>query len=61
MLFRSMETLKRFLKDEQGLETVEYAIILGMIVAGSVGLIASIGTWVYERFNTVNDELAAQP
>lgn len=56
-----METLKRFLKDEQGLETVEYAIILGMIVAGSVGLIASIGTWVYERFNTVNDELAAQP
>lgn len=56
-----METLKRFVRDEKGLETVEYAIILGMIVAGSVGLIASIGNWVYNRFNTVNNQLAAQP
>ncbi len=52
-----MSTIKRFLRDERGLETVEYAIILGMIVAGTVGLVASIGGWVYERFETVDTAL----
>ena len=31
-----MQSIKRFLEDERGLETVEYAIIAGMIVAGTV-------------------------
>jgi Flp pilus assembly pilin Flp len=48
-----MELLKRFVKDEQGLETVEYAIILGLIVVATIGLISSLGTWVYGRFNAV--------
>ncbi len=46
-----METLKRFLKDERGLETVEYAIILGLIVAGTITTIVLIGDWVYDKFS----------
>ena len=39
-------SLKKFLNDEAGLETVEYAIIAGLIVAGLVAVVTSIGAWV---------------
>lgn len=50
---------KRFVRDEQGLETVEYAIITGLIVVGTIGLIVAIGGWVHGQFNTLNTELQA--
>lgn len=52
-----MQTIKRFLKDEQGLETVEYAIILGLIVAGTITAVVGIGTWVSNRFTDVESKL----
>ena len=42
--------LKRLLTDERGLETVEYAIIAGLIVVGVIATVASIGTWVNTKF-----------
>ena len=48
-----MELVKRFIRDEQGLETVEYAIILGLIVVATIGLVSILGTWVHDRFNDV--------
>jgi Flp pilus assembly pilin Flp len=56
-----MERVKRFIKDEQGLETVEYAIILGLIVVGTIGLVSTIGTWVHTKFSAVSADLAAHP
>lgn len=50
---------KSFARDEQGLETVEYAIILGLIVAGTITVIAAIGTWVNGRFTTVQTDIGA--
>ncbi|KPK86353.1 MAG: hypothetical protein AMJ81_01545 [Phycisphaerae bacterium SM23_33] len=55
------ELAKQFIKDEKGLETVEYAIIAGLIVVGTIGLIASIGGWVYTKFNQLDQGLAANP
>ena len=52
-----MKTLKNFVKDEQGLETVEYAIITGLIVAGVIATIAAIGTWVHTKFQTLQTAL----
>ena len=52
-----MELVKRFIRDEQGLETVEYAIILGLIVAGTIALVIAIGTWVQDKFRTTNNEI----
>ena len=54
-----MEALKRFLKNEEGLETVEYAIITGLIVAGTIGLIATLGVWVQAQFSAVVTEVGA--
>jgi pilus assembly protein Flp/PilA len=54
-----MSTIKRFIKDEQGLETVEYAIIAGLIVVGIVAAITAIGTWVQTQFTTLQTDLGA--
>jgi Flp pilus assembly pilin Flp len=52
-----MEAVKRFVNDERGLETVEYAIILGLIVVGTIGLIAWLGGWVHDRFQQTQTEI----
>jgi len=45
-----MGILKRFWNNEQGVEVVEYAIILGIIVVVSLGAIIFIGGWVQGQF-----------
>ena len=45
-----MLKLKKFWSDEKGLETVEYAIIAGLIVVGVIATVGSIGTWVNAKF-----------
>jgi Flp pilus assembly pilin Flp len=51
--------VKRFIGDEKGLETVEYAIILGLIVAATIGVIVAIGTKVLNAFETTNQSMNA--
>jgi pilus assembly protein Flp/PilA len=48
-----MNLLKRFWHEEEGLETVEYAIILGLIVVGVILTVGSIGLWVSGRFDAL--------
>ena len=48
--YKMRTVLKRFIDDENGLETVEYAIIAGLIVVGVIATVASIGTWVNTKF-----------
>jgi len=50
--------VKEFLSDERGLETVEYAIIAGIIVVATLGVIASIGGWVKEKFTALDEGLS---
>ncbi|MHC4926008.1 MAG: Flp family type IVb pilin [Planctomycetota bacterium] len=45
-----MKTLVNFLKDEKGLETVEWAVIAALIVAALVGIITSLGDNVEDAF-----------
>lgn len=54
-----MEMLKRFVKDERGLETVEYAIILGLIVVATIAAITTLGQYVLQRFQNVNSAMGA--
>ena len=42
--------LKRFVKDEQGLETVEYAVMTALIVAAMVLAITALSGAVTDRF-----------
>ena len=49
--------IKRFVLEEEGLETVEYAIIAGLIVAGTIVAITTIGTWVAGKFSGLASSL----
>jgi len=55
-----LKTVKRFIKDEQGLETVEYAVITGLIVAATITAIGILGGWVTTQFETVNSTVGAE-
>lgn len=52
--------LAKFVRDERGLETVEYAIITGLIVAATITAIATLGTWVSGQFSGLNTKLGAK-
>ena len=52
-----MEMVKRFIKDEQGLETVEYAIILGLIVVATITFVLAIGGKVKNAFENANESM----
>ena len=52
-----MEQVKRFIRDEQGLETVEYAVILGLIVVATIGVVTALSTAVQSKFTTVTNTL----
>ena len=51
----TMETLKRFIKDEQGLETVEWAVIAALIVVGLIAAITGLGGNVLTSFEALED------
>ena len=40
-----MNTIKHFLDDESGMETLEYAVIAGLIALVAVAIYATTGTW----------------
>ncbi|MFH1371890.1 MAG: Flp family type IVb pilin [Planctomycetota bacterium] len=48
-----MELLKRFIRDEKGLETVEYAVIIGLILSGTILAIGLIGGQVQKAFESL--------
>jgi len=45
------DVMKRFFKDEKGLETVEYAIIAGLITVAAIATITLVGAQVNQKFN----------
>ena len=49
-----MKTIKKFIKDESGMETLEYAVIAGLIAVAAAVIYASGGTWA----TTIKDRLA---
>jgi Flp pilus assembly pilin Flp len=51
--------LKRFLLDTRGLETVEYAIIAGLIVGACVVAVIALGSFVQATYDELKNELGA--
>ncbi len=52
-----MTLVKRFLSEEKGLETVEYAIIAALITIAAILAITAVGTSVAAKFNLLNTKL----
>ena len=49
--------LKSFFSDERGTETVEWGLMVGLIVGGLVVIVVSIGAWVRTRFDILQTDL----
>jgi Flp pilus assembly pilin Flp len=45
------------LKDEQGGEVLEYALIAGLIVVAAIAVIGSVGTKVLARWGSLNSSM----
>jgi Flp pilus assembly pilin Flp len=54
-----MNTLKRFHKDEKGMETVEWAVLAALIVVGLVTVIGTLGDNVLTAFTTLSTSTAS--
>jgi len=53
---RAINRLHRFLSDEAGMETVEWAILAAMIVAGVAAVIATVGKNILAQFTALQNE-----
>jgi Flp pilus assembly pilin Flp len=49
---------KRFVSDERGLETVEYAVMTALIVAALVTAIGALSGAISGRFNSVKTTIS---
>jgi len=52
-----MNSLKRLVRDENGGEVLEYALIAGLIVVAAIAVIGAVGTKVLARWEAVNSSL----
>ena len=52
-----MEMFLKFFKDEDGLETVEYAVIGGIILVATIATVVLIGNQVSTRYNQILNAL----
>ena len=56
-MMKMLKAMKRFLTDERGTETVEWAIIIGLIAVGAISLAGLIGGWVGDQFQALWDAM----
>ena len=49
--------LKKLAGDESGGETIEYALIMGLIVVTAIAVIGTVGTKVLARWTSVNSRV----
>ena len=48
-----MENIINFLRDEEGLESVEYALLGVLIALGIIGGVTGLATWINGTFTTI--------
>lgn len=52
-----MNTLARFLKDEEGATAIEYGLIAALISVAAIGAMTALGTQLSTLFNTIKTSL----
>ncbi len=49
--------LRRLLADDNGGETIEYALVLGLVIVVAIAVIGAVGTKVVARWTSVNSTM----
>lgn len=55
----TMETLKRFMVEEEGQGLVEYALIIGLIAVVAIAALTASGGSIASMFDTISSKLSA--
>ncbi len=50
-------TIQKLIRDERGGETIEYALVLGLIIVVAIVIIGAVGTKVLARWTSTNSSL----
>jgi Flp pilus assembly pilin Flp len=53
-VMKAMNLLAKLVRDEQGGEVLEYALIVGLIIVAAIAAITSVGTKVLARWTSLN-------
>ena len=49
--------LHEVIRDESGAETIEYALVAGLIIVAAIAIISAVGNKVLARWTSVNSSL----
>ena len=52
-----MKQIKRFMKEEEGLELTEYAIMAALVVGGIIIAVTALGTNISARLNWLAEQV----
>jgi len=52
-----MQTIKRFLKGEEGVTAIEYGLIAALIAVAAIGAMTLVGTGLQTVFTNVSEKL----
>jgi len=55
------QLMKRFVREDEGQDLIEYALLAGFISLVAVAAIKSVGTGVNGVYNNINSQVAAIP
>lgn len=54
---RVRDAVARFIRNDEGGEVIEYALILGLIIVSAIVVIGAVGTKVLARWTSVNSSM----
>jgi pilus assembly protein Flp/PilA len=54
---RNMERFKRFIKDEEGVTAIEYALIASLIAVAIIGAVTLVGSDLSAKFTSIAGSL----
>ncbi len=52
----ALRLASRVLRDDSGAQVMEYALVIGLVIAGAIGVITCFGFKVLARWNSVNSK-----
>ena len=56
-MLKSLKMMGRLVREDQGGEVLEYALIAGLIVVAAIAVISSVGGKVVARWTSLNSSL----
>ncbi len=54
---KGLETVKKFVNDEEGAALIEYTVLLGILLVAVIATITLVGKWISSKWVALNTAL----